>query len=100
LNFSETNGGKEANEGRYGEMRKWLAIVLCMTFLTAATLSYAGEVFVTKNGKKYHKATCILIKNKNAAPIDEKEAVAKGLNPCGKCFKDQNAGSTKTEKAK
>ncbi|MFH1622446.1 MAG: hypothetical protein ABIA97_04920 [Candidatus Omnitrophota bacterium] len=47
-------------------------------------------VYVTKNGKKYHKETCPFIKNRETVNMDEKEAIAKGLKPCGKCFKDDN----------
>jgi len=48
-------------------------------------------VYVTKNGKKYHKETCPFIKNRETISMDEKEAIAKGLKPCGKCFKDNDS---------
>ena len=49
----------------------------------------AGDVFVTKEGKKYHEQTCSLIKNKSTTTLEENEAVEKGLKPCTRCFKDK-----------
>ncbi len=70
-------------------MRKLLMAGLLMAFLTTATTVFAEEVYATKNGKKYHKEACRLIKNKNPHKIDIAEALKKGLKPCGLCFKDQ-----------
>ena len=64
-------------------------MVLCVVFLSFVTLAHAEGVFVTENGKKYHKAECPMIKNKNPHEITRKEALAQGLKPCGKCFKDE-----------
>lgn len=43
-------------------------------------------VCVTANGKKYHKADCRFIKNRQVSQVSEKDAITKGLLPCGKCF--------------
>lgn len=43
-------------------------------------------VYVTRKGKKYHKETCPFIRNRETISIDEKEAIEKGLKPCGRCF--------------
>ena len=72
---------------------------LCVVFLTVATSAFAEGVFITKNGKKYHMTECPLIRNKKPQEISMKDALEKGLKPCGKCFKDSAAvGSGKTEK--
>ncbi|NQU18942.1 nuclease, partial [bacterium] len=46
-------------------------------------------VYVTKRGKKYHKEDCRFIKNRETISMDKKEAEAKGLTPCGRCFKEE-----------
>ena len=76
-------------------VRKFLALGLLTAFLAMATHAYAEDVYVTKQGAKYHKQECVLIKNKNAQSIDRKAAIEKGLEPCKKCFK---AESTKKDK--
>ena len=43
-------------------------------------------VYITANGKKYHKENCRLIKNKNVTGISLAEAQEKGLQPCSRCF--------------
>lgn len=45
-------------------------------------------VYITQNGKKYHKEGCRFIKNRETISISEQEAVSKGLVPCGSCFKE------------
>ena len=68
---------------------KKLVVVTSFLVLLASSAAFAEEVYVTKNGKKYHQQTCLLIKNKGAHVIDMKDAVAQGLAPCSKCFKDK-----------
>jgi hypothetical protein len=70
-------------------MKKVMVIGLCAMFLAITTLSFADEVHVTKNGKKYHKADCQLIKNKETATMSMEDAGQKGLEPCQRCFKDK-----------
>jgi micrococcal nuclease len=41
-------------------------------------------VYITKSGKKYHRAGCSYVK-KSRIPIKLKDAVAKGYTPCSKC---------------
>ena len=70
-------------------MKKVLMFVLCAAVLSTTVLAFAEDVYATKNGKKYHKEDCRLIKNKGAEKISKTEAVTKGLEPCSKCFKEE-----------
>jgi uncharacterized protein (DUF1501 family) len=45
-----------------------------------------GVVFVTINGKKYHRQDCNLIAKRTTTGISLVDAKAKGLEPCGRCF--------------
>ena len=74
---------------------KKLIVVTSFIVLLASNAAFAEEVYVTKNGKKYHQQACLLIKNKGAHAIDIKDAVAQGLAPCGKCFKDKLSDQSK-----
>ena len=65
-------------------MKKLFMAVLALLILSNA--AFAESVFATKNGKKYHKQDCVFIKDRNASEIDDKDAIAKGLKPCGKCY--------------
>ena len=67
-------------------MNKVLIMMLAGMLLVNSTFAFAEDVYVTKNGKKYHKANCLLIANKGAKPISIEEALKKGLKPCHKCF--------------
>ncbi len=69
-------------------MRKYVAILVCAVFLSAAVTVFADDVFATANGKKYHAEGCPLVKNKNPQPITKVDALEKGLTPCQKCMKD------------
>ncbi len=45
-------------------------------------------VFVTKDGKKYHKAGCIYLKNKtDLTQMTEQQAIDQGYTACEECFK-------------
>lgn len=66
-------------------MKKLLIALLAV--LVMSTASFAEPVLVTKNGKKYHKPECVFIKDRETSKIDDKDAIAKGLKPCGKCVK-------------
>lgn len=50
-----------------------------------------GVVYVTRNGKKYHAETCPFIKNRETTSMELKEAAEKGLEPCGRCFKEKDS---------
>ncbi len=68
-----------------------MVLLSTMTLVTIQSSSAAEDVYVTKNGKKYHKEDCRLIKNKGAEKISKKDAVGKGLVPCLKCFKEESS---------
>ena len=67
-------------------MKKILTSILVGMLLVSSTFVFAEDVYVTKNGKKYHKAECLLVKNKGAKPIALEEAQKKSLKPCHRCF--------------
>ena len=69
-------------------VRKWMIVGLGLMMLSTTTLSFAEDFYATKNGKKYHKADCLLIKNKGAEKISLKDRQDRGLTPCQKCFKE------------
>ena len=70
-------------------IRKLILMGLIMTFLSATTCVFAGDVFITQRGSKYHKEICRLIKNRdNIKKIDEKEAIEEDYGPCKRCFKE------------
>ena len=63
-------------------------MLMCVLFLTTATFATASakDVYVTKNGKKYHTETCRWVKGRETVKMTEEEAIKKGLKPCGKCM--------------
>ena len=65
-----------------------LLAVMAAIFMTTTYASAEG-VYVTKNGKRYHKEICRLIKNKKPVAIEKEQALKKVLTPCGLCFKDE-----------
>ena len=69
--------------------RKLVMAVMLMTFLSAATVVFAEDVFITRNGSKYHNEICRLLKNKeNVKKMDKKEAIEKEYTPCKRCFNE------------
>ena len=68
--------------------KKLIMTVMLMTFICGASLASAESVYHTKNGKKYHKEDCLLIKNKKPEQIEKGQAQKIGLVPCKKCFKE------------
>src|SRR5829696_8637479 len=60
-----------------------LLLVILAFFSAAATLQ-AQTVYKTPSGKKYHLASCHMVKNVSEA-IDVKAAVETGLGPCKIC---------------
>ena len=79
-------------------VKKLMVLALGLMILSSASLAFAEDVYVTKNGKKYHTQECPLIKNKGPIKISKEEAIEKGLAPCGKCFKDEVSLETKKQK--
>ncbi|MBF0490389.1 MAG: hypothetical protein HQL15_07180 [Candidatus Omnitrophica bacterium] len=67
-------------------MSKVFVTLLVGVMLVGSTFAYAEDVYATKNGKRYHKADCLLIKDKGAKPIAMEEAQKKGLKTCRRCF--------------
>ena len=81
--------------------RKIVMLTLGVLFLSSNPLVFAQmndkndknvqaaqDVYVTKSGKKYHKADCSFVQDRKPEKISKKEALAKGLAPCPKCFKE------------
>ena len=68
-------------------MRQLMLLGTLLSFFAMTSVSFAADVYATKNGKKFHKEDCRLIKNKGAVKIDEAQAKAKGLEACKVCFK-------------
>ncbi len=79
-------------------LRKTIMTVLFLSLFAMTTLGAAEEVYVTKNGTKYHKELCRFIKNKGAEKIDLQDAITKGLKACHKCYPDSVASAQKIEK--
>ena len=73
-------------------IRRLLMLGVLTAFLASTTCAFAEDVFVTPNGKKYHKEMCSLMKNKESAVSLEKgKALDDGYGPCKKCFKEDVA---------
>ncbi|MCB9771315.1 MAG: hypothetical protein H6754_02025 [Candidatus Omnitrophica bacterium] len=79
-------------------VKKLLVAGLCAAILTISSVAMAGDVVVTKRGKRYHAATCALILSKQTTGMDEQQAIAKGLKPCGKCLSDKEDKDNKSNK--
>lgn len=79
-------------------MNRVITMLLAGMLLLGSTYAFAEDVYVTKNGKKYHKTDCLLIKNKGAKPISLEDAQKKGLKPCRKCFSEGQSTSNNTLK--
>ncbi len=75
-------------------INKLLTLALLGTLLTT-TAAFADDVYVTANGKKYHKEDCRLIKTKHPVKIEKSEAVKKGLEPCKSCFREPKQDAKK-----
>ena len=67
--------------------KRMIALCLLTAFLGTTVYASTETVFATKNGTKYHKETCPLIKNKGAQSMEKNAALEKHLEPCKKCFK-------------
>ena len=70
-------------------MKRALTVVMLLAAVSFASVAHAEDVYVSKNGKRFHREACKLIQNKETAKLSLEEAGAKGLKPCQRCFKDQ-----------
>lgn len=64
--------------------RKTIVVAFCCALLLTGTVF--ADVFVTKQGAKYHSENCPLIANKDTQKVTEEDAITKGLTPCGRCI--------------
>ena len=77
-------------------MKKLMVFILSAAMLANAALAFAQDVYVTKNGKKYHTdQACRWIKNRATTTVDEKVAIEKGYKECGRCEKADKANVQK-----
>ncbi len=60
-----------------------LALAMLMT-----TVSMAQDVYVTKKGKRYHKADSRFIKGKEVEKMTREEAEKRGLKPSSEILQD------------
>ena len=58
--------------------------VFLIAFSLLSHFASAQTVYVTENGKKYHKKNCTLV-NEGKKGIELSEAKKKGLEPCSVC---------------
>jgi hypothetical protein len=77
-------------------MKRSLVIVVVFLIGMLAQL-HAQTVYVTAEGKKYHKQDCRYVKSaKNVTSMSLADATSKGYSPCDVCF---GAAAGKTVKA-
>ena len=69
-------------------MKKAMSLLLIVAMVMVAASAFADDVFVTKHGKRFHKADCKVVKGKEVHKIDQAQAEQKGLKACNVCFKD------------
>ncbi len=73
-------------------IRRFMMLGVLVAFLAATTCAFAEDVFVTQNGKRYHKEVCRLLKNKDSAiKLEKSKALGDGYGPCKKCFAEDVA---------
>jgi hypothetical protein len=79
-------------------MRRLLSLILALFMLGAAVAPVVAQapaqqqqpqtkeqtVYITKTGKKYHRATCRYL-SKSKIPTSLKDAKANGYTPCSVC---------------
>jgi len=71
-------------------MKRIMMLVLSAALLANTALASAQDVYVTKNGKKYHKSeTCRWVKGKETTTLDDKAAIEKGYTPCNRCASEK-----------
>ncbi|MGE3982086.1 MAG: hypothetical protein AB7F70_11730 [Candidatus Omnitrophota bacterium] len=65
----------------------FLGLLVGMMVLTQAV--FAEDVYITKNGKKYHKKDSRFIKGKEVEKLTVEEAEARGYEPSSDFLKDE-----------
>ena len=78
-------------------MKKVITLSLVVAMIMVAASAFADDVFVTKHGKRYHKADCKVVKGKEVQKIDQGQAEQKGLKPCNVCFKQDTSAALSSE---
>ncbi len=68
--------------------RMWMCAAV-MIFLGVTATAEARQVYVTPKGRRYHTATCPLIKGKQTRALNDVEARKEGYSPCGRCLKEE-----------
>lgn len=77
--------------------KKMIAVVLILAIFAPVVL-FAEDVYVTKQGARYHSLDCSLIANKDKEKITQEDAKAKGLEPCARCIgKELSSKQTKED---
>ena len=70
--------------------QKLLSLMMGLTLCALlTTMSFAEDVFVTKKGKRYHKANSRFIKGKDVEKITREEAEKRGLKPSSEFSHDE-----------
>ena len=72
-----------------------LGVVLSFLMTTAV---FAEDVYVTKNGKKYHKADSRFVKGKEVEKLSREEAEARGYEPSKDFLKADSSEMEKNKK--
>jgi hypothetical protein len=82
-------------------MRTLIGIMLGVVMaLSAATMGFAEDVYVTKSGKAYHHAESPFIKNRETTKMTKEAAEAKGYKPSRSYLKAKEADKTEGVKTK
>jgi methylphosphotriester-DNA--protein-cysteine methyltransferase len=76
--------------------KRLIVATLCLVILSPVIL-FAEDVFVTKQGTKYHNENCPIIANKDKEKISLEDAKAKGLTPCSKCIGKELSSNKQTK---
>lgn len=68
-------------------VKKLVLLAVMVGVLSINSAAFADDVYVTKNGKRYHAQACNLIKNRQVTAIEESAAMERKMKPCERCFK-------------
>ena len=79
-------------------MRRKLLIALAALVLLSTSFAHAEDVFVTKKGKRYHKADSRFIKGKEVTKLTREEAEAKGYKPSSEFEEGHNNSQEQNKK--
>ena len=83
-------------------MKKRLMVLMMAVAMAvgAVGLTFAEDVFVTKNGKVYHHAGSPFIKNRETVKMTKEEAEAKGYKPSKSYLKAKAEEEKKAQETK